>query len=219
MRKSAYPRDIYRDTEKTIKKINTYEWKHRNLILLAASVIAAYYMFRSPAVTLFIEGLGDFGYPAAFMMGLFFSYGITTPPATAALFDLGTNLNPFIIAAIGAIGSVISDFIIFKFVKDRLVYEIRLLSREMENLTKPVSHLFFWEELRVRMWHGIKKSKIWHILVPILAGLIIASPLPDELGAALFGAVRFDTKKFLAIAYAMNFLGILLISYSGRVLG
>ena len=218
-KKVKYPEKVYRTTEKTIRRIEKYQWKYRNIMLLVLSIFVAYYILRSEQVVSFIQGFGNLGYPAAFIAGLFFSYGITIAPATVALFNLGQTLNPFLIAQIGAIGTVISDYIIFKFVRDRLLDEIKTLSKEVRTLTKPVSSLFFWEEFRVRLWRAVSHSKVWQMMIPVIAGLIIASPLPDEIGVALFGAVKFDTKKFVVIAYLLNFVGILIIASSARVIG
>ncbi len=215
---STYPRSIYYTTENTIQKMGKYNWKYRNLILLALSFAAAYYILKSGTIASSIQNLGNFGYPASFAAGMLFSYGLTTAPATVALFNLGKTLNPFLIAAIGACGTVISDYVIYRIVKDNLLDEIFLLSREIKNLTKPVSHLFFWEDLRVRIWKGILHSKIWNTIIPIIAGLIIASPLPDEFGAALFGAIRFEPRKFLVAAYVFNFIGIFIVAYSAKVI-
>ncbi len=208
---------IYKTTEKTIIKIGKYHWKYKNLIFLVISFIAAYYIISSEQVSSLIQELGNFGYMASFLAGMFFSYGITTAPATVALFNLGQNLNPFLIALIGASGTVISDYIIFRFVRDRLLDEIKLLSKDVKTLTKPVSALFFWEELRIRLWRAISHSKLWNVIIPVIAGFIIASPLPDEIGVALFGAIKFDPKKFIAVAYFLNFAGILVISSLARL--
>lgn len=218
MKKAGYPENIYRTTRNTTIKVERYQWKYRNLILLTISFFVAYYILRSGGVVSLIQGLSNFGYPASFVAGLFFSYGITIAPATAALFNLGQTFNPFLIALIGACGTVISDYIIFRFVRDRLLDEIKLLSKEIKSVTKPISHLFFWEELRIRLWNAISRSRVWNLLIPVIAGLIIASPLPDEIGVALFGAVKFNPKKFVIIAYLLNFFGILAIAYSTRVI-
>ena len=217
--KTEYPEKIYKTTRKTIKRIEGYQWKYRNIILLVLSIFVAYYILGSEQVVSFIQGFGNLGYPAAFIAGMFFSYGITIAPATVALFNLGQTLNPFLIAFIGAIGTVISDYIIFRFVRDRLLDEIKLLSKEVKTITKPVSYLLFWEEFRIRLWRAISRSKIWNLLIPVIAGFIIASPLPDEIGVALFGAVKFDPKKFVMIAYLLNFVGILIVAYSARIVG
>jgi len=217
--KTEYPEKIYKTTRKTIKRIKKYQWKYRNLILLALSFVFAYYMLKTSQIVSLIENLGNLGYPASFAAGMLFSYGITTAPATVALFTLGKTINPFLIAALGAVGTVISDYIIFRIVRDRLLGEIKLLSKEVRTLTKPVSHLFFWEDLRVRIWHAISRSKAWNLIVPVIGGLIIASPLPDEIGVAIFGAIKFEPKKFMIVAYLFNFIGILAVAYSARILG
>ncbi len=219
MRKLKYPEKIYKTTRKTIRRIEKYQWKYRNIILLVVSAFVAYFVLQSEQVISFIQGLGNFGYPASFLAGLFFSYGITIAPATATLFTLGQTLNPFLMALIGATGTVISDYIIFRFVRDRLLDEIKLLAKEVKTLTKPVSSLFFWKEFRIRLWREISKSKVWNLLIPAIGGFIIASPLPDEIGVALFGAVKFDPKKFLIIAYLLNFVGILVVAYFARIIG
>ncbi len=179
------------------KTIKRYEWRYHNIILLSASVIAAYYIMRNEVAQELISGLGDLGYIGAFFGGLLFSYGLTTAPAFAILFLLGKSLNPIVIALIGAMGSVVSDYIIFKFVRDRLSRDI----------------MFLLKDLGIRL-HILKVHR-WKSLVPILAGFIIASPLPDELALALLGGVHFDTRKFIAYAYAFNAIGIFFIAAAG----
>ncbi len=218
MKKAEYPEKIYRTTRKTIRKIERYQWKYRNLLLLASSLVLAYYMMKNPQMISFIEGLGNFGYPAAFLLGMLFTYAFTTVPATVAIFSLGEVLNPILTALIGAVGSVIGNYIIFKLVRDRLLKEINMLSKEVNTLTKPVSALFFWDEMRIRIWRTISKSKVWNMLVPVFAGFILASPIPDEVGVAIFGAVRFNPEKFLVVSYLLHFVGILAVAYSARVI-
>jgi len=212
------PGDIYKTTKKTIRGIGKYQWKYRNLILLALSFVFAYYMLRNPQIISFVEGLGNFGYPAAFLLGMLFTYAFTAVPATVAIFSLGEILNPILIALIGAVGSVIGNYIIFKLVRDRLLKEINMLSKEVKNLTKPVSSLFFWEEMRIRIWRAISRSNVWQMFVPVFAGFILASPLPDEVGVAIFGAVKFNLEKFLIVSYLLHFVGILAIAYSARII-
>lgn len=217
--KTRYPEKIYKTTEKTIRRIEKYQWKYHNILFLALSFVVAFYMLKNSQIVSFIEGLGIIGYPASIIGGILFSYGITTAPAIAILFNLSETHNPILIALIGAIGSVIGNYMIFKFVRDNLLDEINTLSKEMKTLTKPVSTLFFWEELRVRIWRTISRSKIWQMIIPVIAGFILASPLPDEIGVAIFGAVKFDPKKFFAISYILHFIGILAIAYSANILG
>jgi len=217
MKKPSYPRTLYKTTAKTFRTVKKYHWKYRNLIYLVISFVAAYFILRTDAIVSFIHNLGLLGFPAAFIAGMFFTYGLTTVPATVAIYSLAQAFNPFLIAFIGAFGSVVSDYLIFRFVKDRLAGEIIMLSKEINRIRKPISSLVLEEEMIIRTWKKISKSKIWNVLIPVIAGFIIASPLPDELGAAMFGAIKFDLKKFIVISYLLNFTGILIIGLSSRV--
>ena len=54
--------------------------------------------------------------------------------------------------------------------------------------------------------------------MPVLGTLVIASPLPDELGVAMLGLAKTDKKSFLIISYLGNFLGILAIGGVARLI-
>lgn len=218
MKKNHYPESVYKSAEKTIERIGKYQWKYRNIFFLGLSIVAAVYLSQSGVVLSAIENLGAIGYPAAFLLGALFTSAFTALPSTVAIFGLGQTHNPIVLAVVGAAGSVAGNYFLFKFTRDRLAREIVMLSKEVKNLTKPVSFLFFWEEARMRIWHAISKSRIWHVLVPLLAGFIMASPLPDEVAVAIFGAVRFDAERFVIISYVLHFIGILAIAYSARIL-
>jgi len=205
------------EIRKDIRKLRKFEWKHRNLMIFFLSIVLAYFILRSELMLVFIQNLGKLGYFAVFVLGILFTYALTALPATAVLYDLGHTLNPFLIAFIGAFGSVIGNYMIFHFVKNKLIREIKLLSKEINMLTKPVSSLVLHEEIRIVIWKRVSRSKIWKTLIPIMAGLIIASPLPDEIGAALFGAARYDTKKFLVYSYILHFIGILVVASFGKI--
>jgi len=130
---------------------------------------------------------------------------------------LGQTLNPFLIAFIGAFGAILSDYLIFRFVRNKLIDEINLFMEEIKSITKPVSNLEFFEEIRVILWKKISESSVWRVLIPAIAGFIIASPLPDELGVAIFGATKFNPKTFVIICYCLHFLGIFFITSLGAI--
>lgn len=58
-------------------------------------------------------------------------------------------------------------------------------------------------------------SKRWmkfiKMISPVIAGIIMASPFPDELAAAIFGSIDFDIKEFLAMAFIFKFASIMAI--------
>ncbi|HZX12203.1 MAG TPA: hypothetical protein VFE88_01985 [Candidatus Nanoarchaeia archaeon] len=176
-------------------------YKYQNIVLFFMSVLFAYVVLKSRFVLEVIEASGEFGYIGAGVAGLFFTYGITAPIATASLFLLGKTLDPLGVAAVGAFGAMLSDYVIFRFTRDMLVKEFGRLLKSNRIKT-------YWVKKFAR-------SKFGSYAIPMLAGFIIASPLPDELGAALFALVKIETKKFMVVSYVLNFLGILVIAWLG----
>ncbi|MEM5879465.1 MAG: hypothetical protein QXU74_03165 [Candidatus Aenigmatarchaeota archaeon] len=196
------------------------KWKYKNLAAFIASLVLAYFVLKSDFAILIEEKLGNFGYVSAFIAGMMFGFSLTVAPATAFLYSLGFQFNPLLVGALGALGTVLSDYLIFRFIKDRLMDEIKLLHQEvkyfLEPATRPISKRLVPKDLRFRLWlwQRASQSKLkW--FVPMIAGFIIASPLPDEFGVALFGAAKFDSKKFVPIAYLLNFIGIFTIARFG----
>lgn len=190
---------------KSIKKVEKFEWKHKNLILLGVGIVLSYLAYRAGITTSILGNLGSFGYVGAVISGFFFSHGITTVPAIAAFYVLGKTLNPFLMAFAGAIGALLSDYLIFKFVRDRLLEEIRDLSHGLS-------------EVIPRMQFRIKRSTYFKWIIPTVAGFIIASPLPDEMAAALFAVAKYDLKKFVIFSFVSKFIGLLAIAYAARLL-
>lgn len=192
---------IKEEIEKEAEKIWELEWKYHNLILFFISIIIAYYLLKSEYLKSMILKFGSLSYFGVLVAGIFYTYGLTTVPASALIYMLGKTLNPFIIAFIGALGSMIGDFLIFAYVKYALVTEIKMLMSELH--------------LRIPK---ILRSKFIYKIAPLIAGLIIASPLPDEIGVALMGIVEYKTKHFLLYSYLLNFIGILIIAYFGKII-
>ncbi len=177
------------------KLVKKEELKYGNLLLLLVSLIVAYIVLTPSLFSVLVETIKsahEYGLAGVFIAGLFFSYGLTTPVSIVVLYAFGSVFNPLAVAAVGAAGAAISDYIIYYFVKKNF-------SREFNTGLKKFGKL----------------SKYLHYLAPVIAGLIIASPLPDELGAAFLGAVKFEKRRFFIFAYFANFFGILLLAWLG----
>ncbi|MBI4177194.1 MAG: hypothetical protein HY516_02405 [Candidatus Aenigmarchaeota archaeon] len=187
-----------------------YEWKHRNLAFIFLSTAIAVYMLTTPEIAGLIGHSGKLGYLGALVAGFFFSSLFTTPISMAVLAILGKSLDPLWIAAIGAFGAMTADYIIFQFVR-----------RSIDNLKEEILELKFFIE-RHNPVHTNPNPALVHklkmYLTPVLAGLIIASPLPDEIAIGMLGAAHYEKKKVLVFAFVANFLGILAIAHIGRYL-
>ncbi|MEK7088412.1 MAG: hypothetical protein AAB952_01580 [Patescibacteria group bacterium] len=173
----------------------------RDLLIVAVSIAAAVWLARLGAVEKFLALAGGFKILASFVAGLFFTSIFTTAPAMVALAVLARDFPPLWVAAIGAVGAALVDFLIFRFVRDDLAKDAAGMFRS--KIRKKFVRLFH---------HGFLK---W--LLVLLGGVIIASPLPDELGLAILGLAKIKSRVLLPLSYIMNFIGILAIISVARL--
>ena len=175
----------------------------QDALLIAASVWAAWAIVHFEFVHYALAQAGDGVLYASFLAGLFFTSLLTTAPAIAVLGELAQEGNLLLIALVGALGSVVGDFLIFMFVRDRIARDAEFLLRGPRAMR--ILHIF--------------KHRRFRRILPWVGALIIASPLPDELGLALLGLSKLSNRYFFVIAYTMNFAGIILIGLVARGMG
>ncbi len=188
--------------KKLLKKI-----KYPKLLLLFLTFILAYIIFKERSFIPFHNSLLSIGYLGTFIAGIFFVYGFTAAPATAILLILAKEQNIILAGLIAGFGALIGDLIIFNFIRHSFADEIKKLKKE-----KIIIHVH--NHIRKRTPNALKKY-----IIPIFAGFIIASPLPDEIGVSLFAASRkISTKIFSVISYILNTAGIFVILILGRVI-
>ncbi|MBS3169962.1 hypothetical protein J4210_05760 [Candidatus Woesearchaeota archaeon] len=110
--------------------------------------------------------------------------------------------NILLAGLIAGSGAIIGDFIFFKLMRGSFSEELHRLARE-----KTVAAL------------GKPFRRFKNPLLIALAGLVISSPLPTEIGVALFSSLKeMTTKRFLVIAYILHTAGIFVILLIGKVL-
>ena len=168
-----------------------------DFFLILVSVGVAVYIVETGAVHAFVASLASLGWAGTFFAGMLFTSLFTTAPAIAILGELAQEQSIISVALIGALGAVVGDFILFQLVRDRVGEDVRFLLGYAKH----------------RRFPAIFKTKLFHSLTPFVGALIIASPLPDELGLTLLGFSNVTDRSFVFIAYAMNALGILLIGW------
>lgn len=131
----------------------------------------------------------------SFIAGLFFTSVFTTAPAIVALGDIALANSIISTALIGAVGAVIGDLILFRFVRDRL-------AQDLVEVIKTKRH---------RRLSAILRNRMFRRFSMFLGALVIASPLPDELGLMMMGLPNMPMRYFILISYTMNALGIAII--------
>ena len=166
-----------------------------DIVIITASIYLAIYLAHAGAIAHLISLAGSNVLLVSFVAGLFFTSFFTTPPAIATFASLSGHGNMFAIALVGGLGSVLGDSFLFFFVRGRIA--------------KDASALMTGPRLK-RVMRVLKKRRFRRIL-PVIGALIIASPLPDEIGLTLIGVSSLGRGSFFALSYCMNTIGILLI--------
>lgn len=165
------------------------------LIVLIISLLIAVYLIASGKINEFISSLNDIGIIGVFIAGAFYGYSFTAFPAVAILIIFAKTINPLIVAFIGAIGTMCGDYLIFHIIKDEL----------------PTKAEKFLKLIGVEKLRNLKNTK-YHWIFLLITAIIIASPLPDEIGVSLLGFSKYDSEKFLLLAFTFNFIGLLIIT-------
>ncbi len=177
-------------------------WKFKNTALLILSLIVFFYFLNSDFVRSLIVNVGSLGYVGVFIVGIFFVSTFTVAPSLVVLYYLATQHNPWEVALLAGMGAVIGDYLIFRFFKDAVFAEI-----------KPHFTLF-----KKPFFERIFSSPYFAWMVPFAGAIIIASPLPDELGLSLMGLSKIKNWQFLLLSFFLNSAGILALVSLPRII-
>lgn len=182
--------------DKLIKKI-----KYPKFLLLFLTFLAAYIFLYGESYSPLRNYIVSLGYIGAFLAGIMYSYGFTAAFATSIFLILSKHQNIFAAALIGGIGSLFADLVLFEFIRHSFRDEIDKLAKE---------------KLIIKI-HSLMPQIIKKYMLPIMAGIVIASPLPDEIGVPLIASIRtFSVRAFSLISYTLNTAGIFFILYIGN---
>jgi hypothetical protein len=179
---------------KAKKRIN------QDALILGISLVFAIILVWSGFAEKIVWSLGGMKYFGLIIAGMCFTSVFTTAPAIVLLGALSLTTSIPALVLFGGIGAVLGDFIVFHFVKDRI-------SKDFEHMVS-LPH-------RRRLAH-IFNSGVFKFFVPFIGALVIASPLPDEVGVAMLGLSKVEDKYFIIISFFANMFGILVIAWVAR---
>lgn len=171
------------------------------LLLFACSCVASYILVQNGTFESVTHLLNTGGYLSAFFAGLLFSFGFATPFAIGLFIAIAPDVHPLQAALLGGAGALLSDLLLFSFARLSLKDELHRLS---------LTHL--WQRCIGMLHRDHFHPSVRKAVLVLTAGLIIASPLPDEIGVTMLGgATRMNGRAFGVLSYALNTLGILVI--------
>ena len=167
----------------------------KDMVIVGLSVVLAILLIKTGAFKSVIVSAQEIKFFGSFVAGIFFVSIFTVAPATVVLAEIAQSNSVFWVAFFGGLGALVGDLIIFRFIKDRL--------------TEDLSYLI--KKARAERLVPIFRTQLFRWLVPFFGALIVASPLPDELGLAMMGLSKMRTSLFILISFILNATGILII--------
>ena len=181
-----------------------FNFKYPKTLLFVISIALAYWLFSKPFVAEFMSQLNSLTYLGVLIAGLFFSFGFTAPFAIG--FFITAQPDSLLLAAlVGALGALISDIFIFKIIRISFIKEFRNLEK-----TYPIKKMIDLIDYSI-------PHKIRVYLLYAFAGIIIASPLPDEIGVTMLAGLTTIRQNVLAIiSFSCNFIGIFIMLLIGQ---
>lgn len=181
--------------------------KYPKLCLLGLSIVAAYALFAAGGLHWLHGTKGSSELMAAFLGGILFTFGFTTPFGIGVFVEIGTSVNPILGSLIGGFGALLADLTIFQVMRFEFFHE----------------EIYHLKSTRIAQWmhsvihHDSFPEKFRRYLLWAFAGIIIASPVPDEFGVALVSSIAsIDRRAFAALSFICNTAGILVIILMSR---
>jgi len=167
-----------------------------DIIIIIGSILIAVILVRTGVSETIIHSTKNLQLLGSFVAGMFFTSIFTVPLAIVALGEIARVHEIWSVAIFGGLGSMVGDLIIFRFIKDKF----------SEHLSESVQHLGIGQRIK-----SLLKRKYFRWFTFLAGGLIIASPLPDELGVSLLGFTKMRLGWFSVLSFLLNAAGILII--------
>jgi uncharacterized membrane protein YdjX (TVP38/TMEM64 family) len=175
----------------------------RDVVIVVFGIVITLLLVRMGALQELLTIKQEYAYIGSFIAGIFFTSVFTIAPASIVLAAMTHVEAPLTVALWAALGAMLGDLVLFLFIRD-------VFAEDMESVVQVRK----WKKILARPHLGFLR---W--LLPLIGALIIASPLPDELGIALLGFSKTRTYLLMPIAFAMNFIGVLVLAFAAAQIG
>lgn len=178
---------------------NRYRYKHLTYFVVSILVVVVLMRFQ-----FFHDSLlwvASTGYIGAFIGGMLYVSTFTAAIGILILLYLADSIPILPLSLVAGVGGVVGDFVIFKLIRTSLKEELNSLYYKLGGMY--ISRLF------------TKKSPLGWML-PIMGAVVIASPLPDEIGVSMLGISKLTSTNFLILSLFLNCVGICVLIFFGE---
>lgn len=165
------------------------------ILLFASAVVLASWLTQTQYTQQVIGRYLPFWMILVFIAGLFYTSFLTVPFSLVGFYILSQHVDILPVVLLGGLGAMFGDLFI-----------VNVFRNLFSSFTSRKTLAPFFKRLS-------KVLHKWHLdFVAILIGsVIIASPLPDELGLILIGASGLSYPKLMALSFVLNSIGIFII--------
>ncbi|HXK36950.1 MAG TPA: hypothetical protein VJ553_05195 [Candidatus Paceibacterota bacterium] len=185
---------------------NTYNHREhyiRDISILIVSIGIAVVVKNTGALNWLLEHAERIPYLASFVVGMFFTSFLTVVPATVAIAELARGGTPILqLALIGGMGAMVADFILYIILREAVAEPLLVLVQAGSS---------------DRLKRYIRKGK-HRLMGTLLGAVIIASPLPDEVGLVLMGLAKARWYTTVLLTYCLNAVGIAIVATAVRAI-
>lgn len=167
-------------------------YKYKGLTLVVINIMLTLILSKVDFLNKFFFNTMYIPFAGSFIAGVLYVSTTTAALGILILADLSKKLPPIEIAILAGLGCAVADFGIFRFFRDDLLKEITPIYNKLggRNITRLMYH----------------RSFRWSL--PIIGAIIIASPLPDEVGISLMGIGKIKSYQFFILSLALNITGL-----------
>jgi hypothetical protein len=178
------------------------------LNLLLISFVITFLLAREGTFAFLTEHLNGHGYISVFLAGLLFSFGFTTAAGIVIFAKVAPDVHLLPAALLGGLGAMVMDQVLLRFVEFSFEDEFDRLRESA--FARRIHDLFHHQ----RISEQVRRYILWSS-----AGLLIASPLPDELGITVLSSVRkIEHMKFAIMCFALNTVGIFFVLLAAKAI-
>lgn len=171
-----------------------WEYKHTTTLLITLAIFIL--LLDTALMAAIFQGVTELSYLGVLIAGVLFVSLFTAAPAVVMLIGLSESLGVLPVAIVGGIGAMLGDYLILRFAEDKVAYELKPLA-----LKAGIPQAIGW----------LQGRRSTTLLVKAIGAIIIASPLPDEIGVGLLGVSKASKAEFLVICFLLNSSGIALL--------
>ncbi len=179
--------------------------RYPKLLLLLISILTGFLIYFDQNNFHFHKVIHQAGILGVFLSGVFLAHGFTMAPATASLLIISKTQPVWPTALIATVGAILGNWLSY--------YALRIsYYQELSELSK----LSFFIELQKIVLQ--KTPRIFrNYFLPVFAGIISATPLPDEFSILLIkNSDKISVPIFTFITAVFSIFGVTIILIFGK---